>query len=117
MSAASPISAGSDGCCSAARRSYAIEHLRGKGGHIYYSDQLQVGHKIPHERLERRWAARRAYWDGVTDQKIRRLLGRPWPPLVSQKTVFPCRFWLSCHLSTCQTRSSSFAFSTILDCS
>lgn len=65
----------------------AIEHLRGKGGHVYYSDRLQVGHKIPRERLERAWAAKRAYWDGVTDQKIRRLLSRPWPAQSFAKTV------------------------------
>lgn len=54
----------------------AIERLRQGGARLHYSDRLRVGHKIPEARLHRKWAARRAYWDGVTDQKIRRLQGK-----------------------------------------
>jgi GT2 family glycosyltransferase len=54
-----------------------VERLRKTGWKIFYSDQLLVEHKIPHLRLTRQWAAKRAYWDGVSDQKIRRLMG--WP--------------------------------------
>ena len=54
-----------------------VERLRKTGWKIFYSDQLRVEHKILHLRLTRQWAAKRAYWDGVSDQKIRRLMGRP----------------------------------------
>lgn len=53
----------------------AVNRLRDSGARIYYSDRLRVGHKIGKERLERKWATLRAYWDGVTDQKIQRLEG------------------------------------------
>jgi hypothetical protein len=55
----------------------ASESLVKEGYRIFYSDRLRVGHKIPKARLGRKWAAERAYWDGVTDQKIRRLMCRP----------------------------------------
>lgn len=59
----------------------AVERLRDMGRGVTYSDRLKVGHKIPRERLHRSWAARRAYWDGISDQKIRRMLRRPAQPL------------------------------------
>jgi glycosyltransferase involved in cell wall biosynthesis len=55
----------------------AVESLVKQGYRIFYSDRLRVSHKIPQARLRRKWAAERAYWDGVTDQKIRRLMCRP----------------------------------------
>lgn len=54
-----------------------VESLCEAGQHVFYSDRLRVGHKVSLERLTRQWAAKRAYWDGVTDQKIRRLMRRP----------------------------------------
>jgi glycosyltransferase involved in cell wall biosynthesis len=64
-----------------------IERLCEAGCQILYSDLLCVRHKIPKERLKREWAARRAYWDGVTDQKIRRLMRRPVSILTVAKIV------------------------------
>lgn len=58
----------------------AVDRLRDGGARIFYSDRLRVGHKIGKDRLERKWASLRAYWDGVTDQKIRRLEGKPNKP-------------------------------------
>ena len=54
-----------------------VERLRKTGWKTFYSDQLRVEHKILNLRLSPQWAANRAYWDGVSDQKIRRLMGRP----------------------------------------
>ncbi|HET6378680.1 MAG TPA: glycosyltransferase [Methylocella sp.] len=65
----------------------AVEQLTAAGFRAYYSDRLRVGHKIPAGRLNRSWAARRAYWDGVTDQRIRRLLARPAGVLPVLKTA------------------------------
>lgn len=59
----------------------AVDRLRDSGARIHYSDRLRVGHRIGKERLERKWATLRAYWDGVTDQKIRRLEHKPDRPL------------------------------------
>jgi glucosyl-dolichyl phosphate glucuronosyltransferase len=56
---------------------FAVERLCDAGSHILYSERLRVSHKIPQRRLTRQWAADRAYWDGVTDQKIRRLMRKP----------------------------------------
>lgn len=58
----------------------AVECLRKQGAAVLHNGRMRVGHKIPRERLERRWAARRAYWDGITDQKIRRMQGEPMRP-------------------------------------
>jgi glucosyl-dolichyl phosphate glucuronosyltransferase len=89
----------------------AVERLRKTGSKIFYSDQLRVKHKIPHLRLTRQWAVNRAYWDGVSDQKVRRLMGRPirlldmakfataipllslLAPVHSQKHEFFIRLW------------------------
>jgi glycosyltransferase involved in cell wall biosynthesis len=54
-----------------------IERLCEVGWHVFYSDRLCVHHKISHARLTRQWATKRAYWDGVSDQKIRRFMRRP----------------------------------------
>jgi glycosyltransferase involved in cell wall biosynthesis len=56
---------------------FVVECLCDEGWHVFCSHRLRVNHKIPPKRLTRRWAANRAFWDGVTDQKIRRLMGRP----------------------------------------
>lgn len=65
----------------------AVDRLRDSGARILYSDRLRVGHKIGKERLERKWATLRAYWDGVTDQKIRRLEQKPDRPLALLKVA------------------------------
>jgi glucosyl-dolichyl phosphate glucuronosyltransferase len=89
----------------------AVELLVKAGYRIFYSDRLRVDHKISNARLQRKWAVERAYWDGVTDQKIRRLMHRPPEPfklakmaaalpvlglvsgLQSPKHEFFLRFW------------------------
>ncbi len=40
------------------------------------SHRLRVGHRIAAARLERGWAARRAYWDGLSDERIRAIMGQ-----------------------------------------
>ncbi|HET6374573.1 MAG TPA: glycosyltransferase, partial [Methylocella sp.] len=65
----------------------AVELLTAAGFRAYYSERLRVGHKIPAGRLNRSWAAKRAYWDGITDQRIRRLLARPAGLLSVLKTA------------------------------
>jgi hypothetical protein len=54
-----------------------VERLCEAGSHVFYSDRLCVGHKVFPARLTRGWAAERSYWDGVSVQKVRRLLRRP----------------------------------------
>jgi glycosyltransferase involved in cell wall biosynthesis len=54
---------------------FPVQQLLRRGGRIWYSDRIKVGHHIHRERLTRRWAARRAYWDGRSDLRIERLLG------------------------------------------
>ncbi|MBR0679063.1 glycosyltransferase family 2 protein [Roseomonas eburnea] len=39
------------------------------------SHLLRAGHRIPVDRLGRDWAARRAYWDGLSDERISFLIG------------------------------------------
>lgn len=53
-----------------------VNQLTALGFRIWYSDKLRVGHKIHAERLSRRWANRRAYWDGISDRRIVRMLGQ-----------------------------------------
>lgn len=48
-----------------------------QGRRIWYSDRLKVGHKIHGDRLTRKWATRRAYWDGISDKRVERMLGKP----------------------------------------
>jgi glycosyltransferase involved in cell wall biosynthesis len=64
-----------------------VEQLCEEGWHVFYSDRLRVDHKVPAGRLMRQWAAKRAFWDGVTDQKIRRLMHRPIGILGVAKTA------------------------------
>ncbi len=88
-----------------------VERLCEAGWRVLYSDRLCVGHKIPPARLTGQWVARRAYWDGVTDQKIRQLMRRPisilevvkitaaipvlaaLAPIQSREHEFFIRFW------------------------
>jgi glucosyl-dolichyl phosphate glucuronosyltransferase len=53
------------------------ERLCEAGWHVLHSNRLRIGHKVSKERLTRKWAAKRAYWDGITDLKIQRLMRRP----------------------------------------
>lgn len=55
------------------------ERLTAMGWRLWASDAIGVDHVIRPERLTRRWAARRAYWDGVSDERIRRMTGRRSP--------------------------------------
>lgn len=69
----------------------AVETLVREGYRIFYSDRIRVGHKISKVRLRREWAAERAYWDGVTDQKIRRYMCRSpeWLKTAKMAAVLP----------------------------
>jgi glucosyl-dolichyl phosphate glucuronosyltransferase len=46
------------------------EQLIERGWRAWYSDRLKVRHKISAERLTQKWILRRAYWDGLSDQRI-----------------------------------------------
>lgn len=52
-----------------------VNQLVAQGWRIWYSARLSVGHKIHRERLARPWAIKRAYWDGISDRRIQRMLG------------------------------------------
>ena len=51
-----------------------------RGWRIWYSDRLKVGHKVHGERLTKRWAAHRSYFDGVSDRRIARMLRKRISP-------------------------------------
>jgi glucosyl-dolichyl phosphate glucuronosyltransferase len=88
-----------------------LNQLTAKGLRVWYSDKLKVGHRIHADRLSRRWASKRAYWDGVSDRRIAGMLGaRPSPgeaigvilkliplmllyPVSSPEHEFFLRFW------------------------
>jgi glucosyl-dolichyl phosphate glucuronosyltransferase len=53
-----------------------LEQLIGRGWSAWYSDRLKVRHKISAERLTQKWILRRAYWDGLSDQRISALNAR-----------------------------------------
>jgi glucosyl-dolichyl phosphate glucuronosyltransferase len=52
------------------------EQLIERGWSAWYSDRLKVRHKISAERLTQEWILRRAYWDGLSDQRINTLNAR-----------------------------------------
>jgi glycosyltransferase involved in cell wall biosynthesis len=52
------------------------EQLIERGWSAWYSDRLKVRHKISAERLTQKWILRRAYWDGLSDQRISALNAR-----------------------------------------
>jgi glucosyl-dolichyl phosphate glucuronosyltransferase len=45
--------------------------IREIGHRIYYDPAVVVGHRIPAERLTKRWFLRRAYWNGVSHARLR----------------------------------------------
>lgn len=45
------------------------------GWKVGRSDRMRVAHRVPASRLRRRWVTRRAFWDGVSDERIRAILG------------------------------------------
>ncbi|MEP9379963.1 glycosyltransferase [Aquabacter sp. CN5-332] len=45
------------------------------GARLWYSDRLRVQHMIAPDRLQWRWIATRAYWEGISDVIILRLMG------------------------------------------
>jgi glycosyltransferase involved in cell wall biosynthesis len=59
--------------------SYLIERLSALGLQSIYDDAFVVQHRIQPERLERRWAGRRAFWEGVSRIRIMNELGEPTP--------------------------------------
>jgi GT2 family glycosyltransferase len=50
--------------------------LKKDGWRIRYHDQFSVGHKVPRQRLERRWVLNRAYWEGVTTVRMNAALNQ-----------------------------------------
>ncbi len=47
--------------------------LRAAGWRIRYHSQFAAGHKVSAERLTRRWVRSRAYWEGITTLRMKRL--------------------------------------------
>lgn len=50
-----------------------VDLLVAAGWRIWHSDRLTIEHMIEPERLERDWARRRAYWEGVSRARVLRL--------------------------------------------
>ena len=66
---------------------YLIEKLLGIGFLSVYDEKFVVGHSISAERLELRWVARRAYWEGVSRIRILKELGKPIPPSMNMVKI------------------------------
>jgi GT2 family glycosyltransferase len=57
----------------------AIRRIRARGWRLRYHSQFSVAHKVSQERLTRRWARSRAYWEGITTVRMAKLEGdRGW---------------------------------------
>lgn len=54
---------------------FVERRLIANGARLWYSDRLRVQHVIEAERLEWPWIRDRAYWEGISDVVIMRLLG------------------------------------------
>ena len=55
--------------------------LKSLGWRIWHSSRIWVLHDIEPDRLERRWARDRSYWEGVSSARIRRISGEKHPLL------------------------------------
>lgn len=53
---------------------YVMLRLRQAGWRIRYDGSFWVWHKIPAERLTRRWVHARAFWEGVTTMRLKGLM-------------------------------------------
>jgi glucosyl-dolichyl phosphate glucuronosyltransferase len=51
-----------------------MRQLRDAGWAIWFDSSFCVGHKVPRERLTRRWVHNRAYWEGITTIRMAGLL-------------------------------------------
>ena len=51
-----------------------LEQLVARGWRIWHSDRLSVQHTIDAERLERSWALRRAFWEGVSIGRVQSIM-------------------------------------------
>ena len=47
-----------------------LKQLIARGWKIWHSGRIEVGHKIPGDRLKRQWVRKRAFWEGVTTAKV-----------------------------------------------
>jgi glycosyltransferase involved in cell wall biosynthesis len=65
--------------------------LRRAGGHVYYEPRASVGHRIPAERMTRRWFLRRLYAQGVSDAVLAREAGRLLPGDLQPPLVYRAR--------------------------
>lgn len=45
-----------------------------QGWRVWYCSRMYVGHELHGERLTKRWATARSYWDGITDRRVARML-------------------------------------------
>jgi glycosyltransferase involved in cell wall biosynthesis len=50
--------------------SYVIQSLQNLGLEVIYDPSFVVVHKIPAQRLTRKWVLERAYWEGVTQHRL-----------------------------------------------
>lgn len=53
------------------------EVLIAQGWNVARSNRLSVRHRIDPQRLNRSWAINRAHWDGISDERVLRLIGQP----------------------------------------
>lgn len=62
---------GRDGCTLlSGEEVLLLAQLNARGWKIWHSGRIEVGHKIPAERLQRRWVLERAFWEGVTAVRV-----------------------------------------------
>jgi len=47
-----------------------LRQLIARGWKIWHSGWIEVGHKIPVDRLKRQWVRKRAFWEGVTTVRV-----------------------------------------------
>ena len=54
-----------------------LDRLRRVGGRVVYEPRAVVGHKIPPERLTRKWLLKRAYYGALSAERSLRVQGKP----------------------------------------
>jgi glucosyl-dolichyl phosphate glucuronosyltransferase len=72
--------------------------LRNNGWRIRYHDQFSVGHKVPRQRLDRRWVLNRAYWEGITTVRMNAALNESGKLRMLGKSLLVTPFLLAASL-------------------
>lgn len=58
---------------------FVFASLKANGLEVRYDSRLHVEHRIPPDRIEKAWAERRAFWEGMTEVALQRALRQPTP--------------------------------------